>query len=487
MIRLRLLFKWVIMLLFILLGIYVVIYGLFRGSFLATGRYYSLIMFCCGGAVIVIAAVLLRKHKIEVPKINSKATFFALLAICVVLKLAWVLTVRIDPEGDYLIYYQSAEGLSHGLKFTGVPSYLALFPHIFGYSSFLSVFFAIFGTSPMVALVLNVVLTAVSMSCIYYLSEKFISHSAAIIASLIWIIFPSQTIYNMFVLSEPFYTTFLLLSFCVMANANESLDKRSLPRNILIILLLALLLAILNSARPIAPIVLISILIIGFILMPVKCGKRLLMRRILLFVILCVSYLGLTSLNSALFKLRTDTEPSTTPGYSICVGFNMESRGQWNEEDSALLYNYLYASPTFSAEEAQNNMLREAVERIKSGEINYPRLIVSKIGTLWGTDSSCVFYANGSLTRPGAAIDICNAFYYVVWALAVFGAASLLKRKKQSPIIILPLFVVGLTMAQMLVEVAGRYHYSGIPSIVILSALGLSEILGMNKKTNPTG
>jgi len=31
-----------------------------------------------------------------------------------------------------------------------------------------------------------------------------------------------------------------------------------------------------------------------------------------------------------------------------------------------------------------------------------------------------------------------------------------------------PLYILGLTLAQMLVEVAGRYHYSMIPMLLLL-------------------
>ncbi len=38
------------------------------------------------------------------------------------------------------------------------------------------------------------------------------------------------------------------------------------------------------------------------------------------------------------------------------------------------------------------------------------------------------------------------------------------------------LYAIGLTMAQMLVEVAGRYHYSVTMSMVILAALGMNHL-----------
>ena len=39
--------------------------------------------------------------------------------------------------------------------------------------------------------------------------------------------------------------------------------------------------------------------------------------------------------------------------------------------------------------------------------------------------------------------------------------------------VLLPLYVLGLTCAQMLVEVAGRYHYSLIPVLLLLGQAAL--------------
>ena len=42
-------------------------------------------------------------------------------------------------------------------------------------------------------------------------------------------------------------------------------------------------------------------------------------------------------------------------------------------------------------------------------------------------------------------------------------------------LVLLPLYVLGLTLAHMLVEVANRYHYSVIPMLIIFAALALSR------------
>ncbi|UJA79224.1 hypothetical protein LSF16_25165, partial [Bacillus cereus] len=69
----------------------------------------------------------------------------------------------------------------------------------------------------------NVVLTTISMGLIYVISRKIGGVRTAITASVLWIVLPSQTIYNMFALSEPLYCTILLLIWAVMISVHEKI------------------------------------------------------------------------------------------------------------------------------------------------------------------------------------------------------------------------------------------------------------------------
>ena len=60
--------------------------------------------------------------------------------------------------------------------------------------------------------------------------------------------------------------------------------------------------------------------------------------------------------------------------------------------------------------------------------------------------------------------------------LAAVGGALLWRREERSWLLLAPLYVLGLTLAQMLVEVAGRYHYSMLPMLLLMGVWGLFEI-----------
>ena len=80
----------------------------------------------------------------------------------------------------------------------------------------------------MVAPIVNVVLTTISMGLIYVISRKIGGVRTAITASILWIVFPSQTIYNMFALSEPLYCTILLLIWIIMIIVHEKIHNISI-------------------------------------------------------------------------------------------------------------------------------------------------------------------------------------------------------------------------------------------------------------------
>ena len=59
-------------------------------------------------------------------------------------------------------------------------------------------------------------------------------------------------------------------------------------------------------------------------------------------------------------------------------------------------------------------------------------------------------------------------------------SVSSYKNKNKSSLLIICLYVIGLTMAQMIVEVAPRYHYSATIPMIFLAAFGIKHIY--NKK-----
>lgn len=399
-------------------------------------------------------------------KISPLMLCTALSVLCIGVKFSWIYMVRIEPLADYETYFNYAKALSE--SFFAPDRYVALFPHIFGYSWFLSLFIKIFGAGELLAPVINAVMSCISGIIIFRIMYRIKNEKAASLAYLLWIFCPSQTIYNSLVLSDLFYTTAILAFILVLTELKPKFLRVSAFG-----ILSGFLLRAVNITRPIAAILIIALFIWIFVLRTNELKSN--------FKKLWLPFLGCTLLVYVLtgnawggyVKNRLGEEPASVPGYNIMVGFNMNSLGTWNLEDSALLTKYSNENGA-SALSAQNKMLDDAKELLSSGEVDFLKLFKNKLITFLGVDSSAVYYHQSVLPDTEKLLtDLCNTFYYMVIILVLFAFPKLIKYSRKTPISVVLLYIIGLTLAQMLVEVAGRYHYSIIPMLIITLVFGL--------------
>ena len=398
-------------------------------------------------------------------RMGAVRIWLGLTLLCLAVKGAWVFLVRVTPSGDYATFWGYANALARQPVLED-GRYMALFPHIFGYSSFLSWFIRLLGPGELLAQMLNVVLTAVSGSFLFLLGRRWWGLPAGISAYLLWIACPSQTIYNSLVLSEPLYTT-LMLGALVLLTAGEG--RRPILRGVAA----GLVLRWFNGVRPIAAVVIIALLSWRLVLKPEEWLLEESRRYWLgLLAALLAVYAVTGPLWQANLTRRIGEEPSTTPGYSVLVGFNQDSGGAWNQEDSQLLFS-LGDAPGATAQQAQEGALEAAKDRITSGKVALLPLLRDKLRAFLGSDHACVGYV-GSVVRHTKLFALaCNGFYYAAMVLAGGALVRLWRNRERFAVVLLPLYVLGLTCAQMLVEVAGRYHYSLIPVLLLLGQAAL--------------
>lgn len=405
-------------------------------------------------------------------RLSERSLLPVLTVLCVAVKTAWVLLVRVQPKGDYYTFFSFAQQLAASWQVES--RYVALFPHIFGYSSFLSVFFAFLpsGAHLPAAIALNVILSTVSGILLFAIGKRLWGVQAGAIAYLLWIFCPSQTVWNSMVLSEPLYTMLILLF--IYALVRYSAMEISLPKRLLCGVLCGLLLRFVNLCRPIAVIFVIALVIWLFVLNVGNLRDAAYRRKWLPFVIaLCAVYFALGPLCDALISSRLGEEAASLPGYNIYVGFNAKTLGKWNSADSDLLFSY---SEQGTAQYAQQQMLEEAKARITAGNYSLPVLLKGKLNHFLGQDASCISPVAECLSDRDTAELVCNAYYYVLLVLCLIDTVRAYRQDRAGAMTVGSLYLIGLTLAQMLVEVAGRYHYSMLPFVILHSAALLRAV-----------
>jgi hypothetical protein len=397
--------------------------------------------------------------------------------VCLLLNGAWVLMFHPIQAPDYQTFFQAALDLANGRSLSG-KDYLAMFPHILGYAAFLSVFLRLFGESLMTAALVNVVLTTLSGVLLYALSLKFCGRKSAFMAFMFWMICPSKMLYNAMSLSEPFYTCLLLLFFLLAAETMEIRQTGGWERKVVAAgLLSGLTLGLVNAARPIGIIPIIAFFVW---LLFLSDWKTVLTRKKTVMLFSCLfllAYIATGRIWNSYATEKLEQTPPSVPGYSIYVGFNPRTQGSYADEDMDLLQSRYFGEFGRNAEAAQRSMLESAKTRITENRNNIPGLMIHKLGTLLGHDEGGAFYSKDGLSDRAYSLwcIVSNIWYYLVCLLAVAGCLKMWKNPPGNSFMVIPLCLIGIVLAQLLVEVAARYHYCLIPMLLLLASPALKK------------
>lgn len=393
--------------------------------------------------------------------------------LCLLVNGIFAFFFRPVQAADYRTFFQVAKDLSLGVH-PGMKDYVAMFPHILGYASFLSLFLKLFGPQLAVAVALNIVLTMVSGMILFCMVLRRTDLYAASLAFLLWIFCPSKMFYNTMSLSEPYYTCLLLLFFLVIQHAEAFLPKGGRSRLVKIVAVACVcgvVLTLIQAARPIAVIPMIALALWCVFLMDWEILRNHWKELLLMALVLFLSYLGGKGLWHSYSTDQLEQVPPTVPGYNIYVGFNLETNGSYSDTDMDLLQSRYFGEYERNAEAAQQSMLQDAKNRISEAKPVMLRLMLLKLRTLLGHDEGGVFYAMESLSSGQYRICciLSNIWYYLIMLYTVCGSITIWKRRENGSVLVCILFAIGLILAQLLVEVAARYHYALIPILLFIA------------------
>ena len=246
-------------------------------------------------------------------------------------------------------------------------------------------------------------------------------------------------------------------------------------------LLGGLILALINSARPIGLIPVIALLI-WLLLLRKHCDRIKRIGSATYLVALLVTYILAGQAWNTYAATKLGQAPPSVPGYSIYVGFNPETRGSYSDGDMELLQGRYFGEYNRNADAAQRSMLESAKDRIRETKSSIPSLMLHKLGTLLGHDEGGAFYSSANLSGRSYAFwcVISNIWYYFACILALAGGVRLWRQKwRDDSFWLVPLCLVGVILAQLLVEVAARYHYCLIPLLLLMAGFTIDQKTGL--------
>ncbi len=470
------------------------------------------------------------------------------IAVSAVLRIWVVNYLPMQPASDFETYFNVAGLLSKGTLIkdgVGYCDYISQFPHVIGFPFVLSLLYRVTGISVKAGLYLNLAAGLISVYLVYRIARLISGKTGGIIALVLMAFWPSQILYGTQLASEPVFTCAMLFSALIATYLHKNPEGRVKASKLLLLnIVLGISLALAGAVRPVSLILLAAIIIciLPYRNMPEnrnagggintsgnrnvlegintsgninaaedisaedhinqrggdmpedvmenpgimwKCMSRGWSRAL----IILISYaLCSQIINGAVSKAVDRELPGITVsfGYNLMVGMNIESKGQWNEEDAGFMDNRF--QETDSAAEAHKAARTVAFERMAQDPAGTANLALEKYTLLWKDDSYASYWNllfmgdQGTLTGDreafinGAAF-INNIYYTMCLFFSLVAGIWLWYRKEAGPMHMLILFFVGYAILHMLVENQNRYHYSILPIFAILAAQGISGIL----------
>ncbi|MEI6132380.1 MAG: glycosyltransferase family 39 protein [Bacillota bacterium] len=429
-----------------------------------------------------------------IPKIRFEKYFLLIIILFAAIpRIIIVSSINVSPFSDFDLYHSLAKSLSQGVAST--QEYIALFPHVVGYPYILSFFYKIFGAYAEVAQGLNILFSIGIAILIYLICKIKVNSYAAIFASILWCLWPTQMFYCELPCTEYTFTFFMLLTVYLFLVFTEAPVLKSNPLFLaLCAIVIGVLLAVTNAIRPTGIILLLGMLILIFLM---KYKKRELIYRFLLVLVIGVSFLIVSKTISGNVERLIDRKVAQSPiGFNLYVGMNYDSKGGWNLEDSTYL-SELLKKHNGDVNLVHTELLNGGIQRFFSRDIGKNlELFMIKSSKMWGVDNDASsFLSIGedknnfgiiNVTQSLKLLDsISNTYYWLclLMCLLILIYKLFLKRfdKIDAFIALILLFNIGLFM---LMEVQPRYHFPIVSLLAIFIGKNSYSIFTFRKRSD---
>jgi len=485
---LRLLMKIVFVVVAAVLA-FVGVASLGRGGLGALGATFSLIV-----AVALLVGLYFLMGRVDAFRLHPALISVAVFILAFVPRLIVALSYRAQPFNDFQTYYMGGFHLYTGQKWILTDPFFVEFPDQIGFIWMQGMLMRVIGTNPLALQILYVVVTSITCVVIYLIA-RHVDSRAAILAAVIYALFPANIIWPTVLTNQHVSTLLCLLAFWVILKALH----QPIGRQIALIVLAGVLFGVGNLVRPeVLPYLaaVFAFLLLRQFTKTARSAKP--VTRVLGFVlpvVLVVSYLAPSWGFYSYLRQYGVTSSSSDLRYKVVVGLNYAGGGGYTAG----------AAPTIDAwqtgDEAQRHELFvSAITYYLKQPYKLVPLEAHKLTEQYSGLDSALAWSMGNAkyywegTQPGASSsDIpqirlfasrlatytaTTAPFYTVMLLLAAYAVWRYRRRLSDEIIIL--LMAGFAMriaAYCLVETGSRYRYMDIPTFAILAALGLGLVV----------
>jgi hypothetical protein len=349
-----------------------------------------------------------------------------------------------------------------------------------------SVLLRLFGPGQLSLQVMNAVWLGGIGALVYGIALRLMPRRAAAAVSLLYAVYPAPYFLAAVLTNQHIAAFFFYLAVYLLVCRETLTPLRGA--------LVGALIALGNVMRPIGIILVLAALC--WQVVRVLLGSEPRRGRALATIALLAACYQLVFSLLSLGVVRSGLNPegltNNQPMWKFVLGLNQDSDGCWNRED----YEAYLSLPTQQADQA----MRQAVQdRLSVGPVKLAGLALRKSAVMWGQDEY-MYWGFGHLdgqkkigpltvdqyTQVLARGD--KGVYLVAFALALVGAASLLRKGTGGKgALLLSFLLCGYYAVHLIVEVQSRYRYFLMPAVFVLAGVGLTALLGWEDRSHRSG
>ncbi len=391
---------------------------------------------------------------------NHKFLLF-LFFVSLLLRIFMVFMIDVPVNSNYkMMYDASLELISHTGSYKSC-LYFFTFGYQLGYVFFQSILLSIVNSVFFIKIV-NCVTSSFTIVFIYLISKELSNKKAASIISIIYSIFLFPLLFPSLLSNQILSMLLVLIVIYLWIRQKRITVFRSIVIGILLVIAEVL-------QRD------IFIIVIGFVFYLVFLIINNKEKKMLFLSMMCIvsTFIILLVTTSYVFKV-TGISPNglanKNPAWRVLEGVHVSSNGRIQEDD----FKYLG-----SVEKTKKELNR----RIREGYLDFPKLFLNKIKTIWfSSDIGRFFNDNKEEEEIQFYIMINQFFVYFFFIMSLLSVITIFKKIYKSPQIFISFILVSYFIYYLIVEVTPEYAYSLQILEAVLASITLGYILDKKKK-----
>lgn len=431
--------------------------GFSLGVFSFLGMVFLLYKMYLPAIVVIVLAFLVSK------KIKVKRFWILLLVVSFLIRLAAIVVFNFPQTTDFKLMYECAlKFVNHDFSWNST-AYFMMWPYQSGFVVYEGLLLKLINNIYFLK-VLNIIYESLLVVLIYYFSRRFVKDESARVAAILFMVYP-YNIYLGTTLANHHIATILSYLGIVFL-----LSRKKKPYYFIVA---GILIGLSNVLRPEGIIIIFSYLL--FMIFNLK--KDNFKKEVLGFLILLVSYGGINLICSNLIILsgvNNDGLKNTNPLWKFVLGFNGDSCGYYDSNDEVYI----------NDKEKELEIIKERLNPSNVG-----RLVLCKTNRMWLSnkidvkDSSydkAYYIGNIKIKFNDLANVVSLTNHYIFLFVMVMMILGVFRNRKDiinNESLFFLIMVVVAYFVFLLIEIQPRYLYLIHPSIFILSAYGIEEVM----------